>query len=89
MRKKIFVGCSVNKSVTPSIYGREVVRCEVEPTEAEYGKKFFAMIGPFKTVRGANFMVKYGSGNPHTQDVASTERLAKLDFHNKNRKICL
>lgn len=36
-----------------------------------------AVIGPFRTVRGAEFMRQYGEGNPHCQTVGDAERLAK------------
>jgi len=57
--------------------GREIFRSVTTPTEAEYGERFFAVIGPFRTTRGALFMKDHGAGNPHCQHVADAERLAK------------
>jgi hypothetical protein len=49
-----------------------------EPTVQGYGKLFGAVIGPFKTKRGALWVEKYGRSNPHFQHVNDAERLAKL-----------
>ena len=37
---------------------------------------FAAVIGPFRTLRGARFMAEQGGGNPHCQCVADAERIA-------------
>lgn len=71
--KKIYVGYKKGENSVKL----ELIRCTSEPTQKEYGKQYFATIGPFKTVRGANFMVKYGWNNPHIQTVSDAERLAK------------
>lgn len=34
------------------------------------------VIGPFRTLAGAQFMAEYGQGNPHCQHVNDAERLA-------------
>ena len=49
-----------------------------KPTEREY-PYFLAVIGPFRTKRGAEFMRDYGSNNPHCQTVEDAERLAKVE----------
>lgn len=38
---------------------------------------YAALIGPFRTKRGAQFMARYGRNNPHIRNVADAERLAK------------
>jgi hypothetical protein len=57
---------------------REVFRSRTEPTSASHGKRFAAVVGPFRTMRGAEFMRDYGSMNPHCLCVADAERLAKV-----------
>jgi hypothetical protein len=69
LRKKLWVGC--NKGP------REVFRSAQTPTEDTHGDKYFAVIGPFRTRRGATFMAKYGRNNPHCLCVADAERIAK------------
>jgi hypothetical protein len=56
---------------------REVFRSATTPTNDSHGAQYLAVIGPFRTVRGANFMRDHGQGNPHCQCVADAERLAK------------
>ncbi len=46
------------------------------PTSAEY-PQYTAVVGPFRTMRGARFMQRYGIGNPHCQCVSQAEKLAK------------
>jgi hypothetical protein len=68
---KIYVGV-----VSSSI--REVFRSSEVPTQETHGTKYRAVIGPFKTKRGAEFLAKYGHGsNPHLQTVNDAERAAK------------
>lgn len=47
------------------------------PTLENYGSQFIALIGPFVTKRGAEWMAKYGKVNPHALDVASAEKHAR------------
>lgn len=56
---------------------REVFRSVLTPTFHSHGEKYNAVIGPFQTKRGAEFMAKYGQGNPHVQCVADAERIAR------------
>lgn len=49
----------------------------VEPSERSHGDKFKFAIGPFRTVRGAIFMARYGRENPHCRSVADAERLGQ------------
>jgi len=50
---------------------------EGTPVRETHGNTYAAVIGPFRTVRGARFMVHYGKSNPHVQHVNDAERLAK------------
>ncbi len=72
MRKKFFVGLGPNLS-------REVFKSDKIPefTDKEFTQKYLAVIGPFKTKRGAEFCRDYGRDNPHCQCVNDAERLAK------------
>ncbi len=56
---------------------REVFRSARTPTSASHGSKYNAVIGPFRTVGGANVMAKYGRANPHIQTVSEAEKMAK------------
>lgn len=56
---------------------RKVFRTAKTPTQASHGDRFMAVIGPFRTVAGANVMAKYGRNNPHLQTVAEAEKMAK------------
>jgi len=47
------------------------------PVRETHGDAYLAVIGPFRTVRGAEFMRKYGKGNPHLQHVNDAERFAR------------
>jgi hypothetical protein len=67
--KKIYVGITVQAE-------REVFKSETEPTW-ETTPQYAAVIGEFKTMRGAKFMAEHGQGNPHLQCVDDAERIAK------------
>lgn len=67
--KRYYVGWNGNES--------EVFLSAEEPTEATHGDKYAGVIGPFRTKDGADYMAKYGRGNPHVQTVSDAERLAK------------
>lgn len=58
---------------------REVFQSENTPTEASHGRRYLAVIGPFDTKQGAEFMAEHGQGNPHCQCVADAERLAEAE----------
>jgi len=45
-------------------------------TEQTHGHLYAAVIGPFRTKRGALFMLECGGNNPHCRSVADAERLA-------------
>jgi hypothetical protein len=55
---------------------RKVFRSASKPEAETHGSIYSAVIGPFRTVRGAEFMAKFGAGNPHCQTVADAERIA-------------
>jgi hypothetical protein len=69
-RNQIWVGCKLG--------GREVFRNPTTPTPESHGEKFAAVIGPFRTIRGAAWMAHptRGRDNPHCRTVADAERLA-------------
>lgn len=48
------------------------------PTPETHGHLYGAVIGPFRTVRGARFMAECGANNPHVQHVNDAERIAKF-----------
>lgn len=58
---------------------REAFKSETAPTRDSHGSKYGACVGPFKTKRGAEFLVKYGKGNPHLTDVNTIEKIAKAE----------
>ena len=60
---------------------RELFRWAGTPVRETHGHIYAAAIGPFRTVRGARFMVERGANNPHVQHVRDAERIAKeLDY---------
>jgi len=73
MRKRIYLGLALDCTGT-----RTVFKAEGEPTQESHGAQYGAVIGPFRTMRGARFMADYGRGNPHCVCVADAERLARL-----------
>ena len=72
-RTKWFVGLYLN-----CMKKRNVFQSNIIPTEPTHGHIYAAVIGPFKTKRGARFMAEHGAGNPHCQTVRDAEVLAKL-----------
>ena len=70
MKTKIYIG------VTPDSY--QIFRSDLTPTLESHGHLYNAVIGAFKTLRGAKFMRQYGKGNPHCTTVDEAERLGKL-----------
>ena len=69
-RNKWYVGCNGARY--------ETFKARSEPTEKTHGAEYAAVIGPFVTRRGAEYMAQYGVGNPHLQHVNDAERIAKL-----------
>lgn len=58
---------------------REIFRPDTTPTEIKYRHLYNACIGPFRTLRAAKYMLKYGQNNPHLFTVNDAERLSKND----------
>jgi hypothetical protein len=65
----IFLGYNVG--------GKEIFQSDTIPTWKSHGGQYAAVVGPFKTVRGAKAMLHYGDGNPHMLTVADAERIGK------------
>lgn len=70
MRTKIWLGIKVGGQ-------REIFKSVITPTEISVGHLYAAVIGPFRTMRGACFMRDYGQGNPHCRTVEEAEQLGK------------
>jgi hypothetical protein len=68
--KRYYVGIRPNS--TRAVFYMAVV----EPTK-EMCPQYNAVIGPFRTKRGAEFMRDHGANNPHCQTVRDAERIAK------------
>jgi len=56
---------------------RKLFRSASEPEVHTHGSIYSAVIGPFRTKRGAEFMRDHGAGDPHCQTVRDAERIAK------------
>lgn len=56
---------------------RETFLSPETPTR-ENTPHYLAVVGPFRTKRGAEYFRQYGTGNPHVQCVADAERLAAI-----------
>ena len=56
---------------------RKVFKSDVTPTQETHGEQFNAVIGPFRTKRGAMFAAAFGHNNPHFRTVADAERIAR------------
>jgi hypothetical protein len=69
---KYYVGCDTGNAGLR----REVFQSAQRPTRESHGHLFVAVIGPFQTKCGAEFMARYGAGNPHCQTVDEAEQLA-------------
>lgn len=81
-RIKWYLGCSKNPDHSIKYH---LVRTEVVPSEELYTKfehQYFAMIGPFKSKRGA----LYKQGHPGCETVWNAERLARSEPNNKGYK---
>jgi hypothetical protein len=71
---KWYVGCKQGS--------RKIFKSDTTPTKASHGALFNAVIGPFRTKRGAMIMVAFGShNNPHIQSVSDAERIGRLNTH--------
>lgn len=70
-KTRLYVGLNATLSQL-----REVFRAEPTPSK-ETHPQYGAVIGPFRTRAGAEFMARFGYNNPHVLCVADAERLAK------------
>jgi hypothetical protein len=68
MKKRHYVGYANG--------GRWLFTSAAEPTTETHGHVYAAVIGPFRTKRGAEYMLAHGENNPHCLTVADAERLA-------------
>jgi hypothetical protein len=66
----IFVG------VTPK--RDEVFKCDFIPNFYTHENKYNVIIGPFRTLMGAKFMVHFGRGNPHCRTVSEAEKVGLM-----------
>lgn len=66
--KRLYVGCRKDGH-------RELFRSDSVPSYKSHGDKYFAAIGPFRTIAGAHVMAEAQS-NPHCMTVADAERIA-------------
>ena len=65
----------VGMAVSDGIYC--IFKSKTEPTRETHGDKYCFAIGPFRTLRAAEFFAQYGKGNPHLQTVEDAERIVK------------
>lgn len=68
-RKQLYIGWC------PFELRYRVFRSDVNPTTETHGAHYSHSIGPFRTLRGAHFMIDHGPGNPHCVTVSDAERL--------------
>jgi hypothetical protein len=73
-RPRIYLGYHAGES------RREIFRSATVPTEESHGKRFTAVVGPFRTVRGAKAMLWFGFANPHLRTVTEAEKIGKCHF---------
>lgn len=50
-----------------------------KPTFASHGKRYLAVLGPFRTKRATLWAEKHARGNPHARTVDDIETLARQD----------
>jgi hypothetical protein len=70
MKSKWYVGIKASGVRIP-------FKFECEPTRETHGNIYAAVIGPFRTRRGAWFDAAVGRNNPHIQHVNDAERIAR------------
>lgn len=56
----------------------KIFRPKTTPTFKSHGHLYTCSVGPFRTIRGARYMVRYGENNPHCRCVQEAEKLAKM-----------
>jgi hypothetical protein len=67
-RNRIYVGLRM--------FTRQIFYSRTEPTTATHGMVYSAVMGPFRTRRGAEFYRDHGINNPHVLCVSDAERIA-------------
>lgn len=70
MKTKTYVGLG-SDNLRETFFSAETPTRENTP-------HYLAIVGPFRTKRGAEYFRKHGAGNPHVQCVADAERLAAV-----------
>lgn len=73
---RIYLGFKVNAD-DGKPQASQIFLADSEPTQESHGHRFIYCVGPFRTMRGAEFMRDYGHNNPHCCTVYQAERLAK------------
>ena len=73
---RIYVGRRYSAE-NPDVMVSRIFRSKTVPTHESHGSEFIYVIGPFRTVRGAEMMAMYGHNNPHLQTVGDAERMAE------------
>lgn len=68
----LFVGVQTGDGIT-----YESFRAKTTPTHESHGEQFAYVIGPFRSVAGALFLMHHGHLNPHCRCVSEAERLAR------------
>jgi hypothetical protein len=68
----LFVGVKTGDGIT-----YESFRAAETPTHETHGHRFGCVIGPFRTVAGALFLMHHGHLNPHCRCVSEAEKLAR------------
>lgn len=56
---------------------RKAFSSDTTPTRVSHGAEYGAVVGPFRTKRGAMFHAAMGAANPHVQHVNDAERIAR------------
>ena len=72
MSNRLYVGVKSDLNM-------ERFRSKETPVRSSHGHLYAAVIGPFRTVAGAEYMVNFGKGNPHCQTVSQAERLGRIN----------
>src|SRR5687767_2554906 len=85
INRRLYVGLKASKGETSGL--REVFRAVPTPSVLTHGDKYDAVIGPFRTLPAALFMVHFGQSNPHCVCVNDAEKLAKRHGWDRLREL--
>jgi len=78
IRKRLYIGIKGLDRIKRLDW--EIFRSSSTPTKESHGHLYSGSIGPFRTRKGAEVMIKYGShNNPHLRCVADAERIAQQE----------